>query len=278
MNITFDEQIWIKEYLNNIEIVDKSSTLFRYPFKDDFLKEYGSDFLNICEMGNSFLNAYAILDMEYCGTVDETIIDISTERSDKFLIFARHGFGNCYLWDSPWGDGFHKQVEGYSEVAEFIYSKYKEEKKDEYIFPMFFLLRNAVELSLKRLLYVNVTKGVEQKWIRKTRNTHSLKELWNAVSRMVRSYANEHGEDLQYLGYLEKALLELNCIDKQGDVFRYPFNYNLSYRFDGQQIDVDNVFDFMAGVFNILDGCSCMLSEIADNEAEMLYEMQSYVW
>ncbi len=169
---------------------------------------------------------------------------------------------------------FKKEVKEDAPAAE----AQPEEKKDEYIFPMFFLLRNAVELSLKRLLYVNVTKGVEQKWIRKTRNTHSLKELWNAVSRMVRSYANEHGEDLQYLGYLEKALLELNCIDKQGDVFRYPFNYNLSYRFDGQQIDVDNVFDFMAGVFNILDGCSCMLSEIADNEAEMLYEMQSYVW
>lgn len=245
---------------------------------DEFLKQYSSNFLDICEMGNSFLNAYAILDKEYNGTADNTIFDIDTARLTDFLIFASHGFGNCYLWDSPWGDGFHKQVEGYSEVAEFIYSRYKDGKNKEYMFPMFFLLRNAIELSLKRLLFIRVTNGVEKKWIRKTRNTHSLEELWNATNTMVRNYANEHGEDLKYLDYLEKALLELETIDKNGDVFRYPFNYNLQYRFEKQVLDVDNIFDYMAGVFNIIDGCCSMLSEIADIEAEALSEMQSYMW
>ena len=276
--VSFDEQMWIQEYLDSIEAVDRNSTLFRYPFKDDFLKQYNNDFLDICEMGNSLLNAYAILDKEYKGVADISIYEIDTSLNYDFLIFASHGFGNCQLWESPWGDGFHKQVEGYSEVAEFIYEKYKQESKDEYIFPMLFLLRNAIELSLKRLLFAKVINGVEQKWIRKTRNSHSLKELWGAVNVMVRNYANEHGEDLHYLDCLESSIQELNTIDKNGDVFRYPFDYNLSYRFDGQIIDVDNVFEFMAGVFNILDGCSSMLDNIAVYEAEMMYEMQSYMW
>lgn len=276
--ISFDERIWLQEYLDNVEVIDKNSTLFRYPFKDDFLKQYNNDFLDICEIGNSFLNAYAILNKEYKGVSDTSIYEIDTSRNTDFLVFANHGYGNCQLWESPWGDGFHKQVEGYSEVAEFIYEKYKQEHNDAYIFPMLFLLRNAIELSLKRLLFAKVINGVEQKWIRKTRNSHSLKELWTVVNTMVRNYANKHGEDLQYLDYLENGIQELDSIDKNGDVFRYPFDYNLSYRFDGQIIDVDNAFEFMAGIFNILDGCSSMLSDIADCEAEMLYDMQSYMW
>ena len=276
--ITEAEKIWIQKYLDDIELVDSSSTLFRYPFKDEFISRYNNDFLDICEMGNSLLNAYAILSKEYNGIADDSIYEIETERDCKFLIFASDGFGNCQLWDSPWGDGFHKQVEGYSDVAEFIYEKYKNESNQNQIFPMFFLLRNAIEISLKRLLFSKVIHGVDLKKIRRTRNSHSLKELWNAVNDMVRSYANEHGEDLQYLDYLESGILELDDVDKKGDVFRYPFNYNLQYRFDGQRLDVDNVFDFMAGIFNILDGCSGMLTEIADYEAEMLYEMQTYAW
>lgn len=275
--LSINEQKWISRYLDEIEKVDKNSTLFRYPFKDDFLQQYKDDFLDVCEMGNSLLNAYAILDKEYKRVDDELIYEIDVNRNDCFLLFSSNGMGNCQLWDSPWGDGFHKQVEGYSEVAEFLYEKYKQDGNEDYVFPMLFLLRNAIELSLKRLLYAKVINGVEEKWRRKTRNSHSLEELWNAVNVMLRNYANQHGEDLQYLDYLEKCLKEFDAVDKNGDVFRYPFDYNLTYRFHGQLIDVDNVFSFMAGVFNILDGCSSMLSCIADNEAEMLYELQSYM-
>lgn len=67
----------------------------------------------------------------------------------------------------------------------------------------------------------------------------------------------------------------MDGIDRHGDVFRYPFNYSLIYRFRERQIDVDNIFDFMAGIFNILDGCGGMLSMIADYEMETLAEMYS---
>lgn len=278
IQISEDEIIWIKKYLKSIEIVDKNSSLFRYPFKDSFLQQYKNSFLDICEMGNLFLNAYAILDKEYTGREDKTIMTIDLTMNSDFLIFASNGFGNCYLWESPWGDGFHKQIIGYSKVAEFIYSKYDEDKDSSRLFPMLFLIRNAIELAVKRLLFVKVGNRVDTKIVRKSKNSHLLTELWNAVEPMLSYYANEHGEDINDLSLLKRYIQELNGFDKNGDAFRYPFDFNMTYRFNDKTIDINNAFKWMISIFNILDGCDYMLSDIADYESERAAEVMDETW
>ena len=263
------ERQWIENYLASIEIVDSNSALFRYPFKDEFLLQYQNRFLDIADMGNAFLNAYTILKKCFTGKEDTSIIEIDVTMSTDFLIFANNGFGNCYLWESLFGDNFHKQVVGYSSTAYFLFQKYIFDKKYGRIFPIIFLLRNAIELSLKRLLDSKVEKQLPEKIIHCIKNSHVLyKELWLNQKEMIVYYAKEHGEDLETLDILDKHIKELDSIDRQGDRFRYPFSYSFEYRFSNIQIDMENVFEWMQGIFNVLDGCDDILDEITDFEYE----------
>ena len=91
---------------------------------------------------------------------------------------------------------------------------------------------------------------------------------------MLFYYATEHGENTQALDVLEEHIIELNHIDKQGDTFRYPFTYSFEYKMQNKELDMKNVYQWMQGMFNILDGCDGILDEMADFE----YESQLYEW
>lgn len=67
MSVTTEECKWIKEYIHDIESSDSASDLFRYPFSEDFLKNYNYGFLDIVAMVNRLINAYSILSKEYEG-------------------------------------------------------------------------------------------------------------------------------------------------------------------------------------------------------------------
>lgn len=264
-----DELIWLQKYLESIEEIDENSDLFRYPFKDDFLSQYKNDFLDILNMANRLIQCYSILTKCFLGHIyKDNEIDIA--ESPEFLSFASHGIGNCYLWDSPWGDGFHKQVVGYSKTGKFLFEKYRESKEGNYVYPIVFLLRNAIELALKRLMYVQTKFRIPDYRLNQIKNTHLLyKDLWAKIKPVLKYYASNNGQDLQQLEIAEKYIVELDSIDKNGDMFRYPFSYSFEYRFDNKLVDVENIYIYLQSIFNFLDGCDSMLDQISDYEAEM---------
>ncbi len=131
------EQIWLEKYLGNIELIDSSSDIFRYPFKDEFMKQYGDESLDVCHMSNKIIYCYSTVNKMIFGKwLDEIQLDI--EEEPQFIQLARTGIHNCYLWDSPWVDEFHKQVTGYSEVATFLFEKFKKSKDKVLFYPMVF--------------------------------------------------------------------------------------------------------------------------------------------
>ena len=78
------------------------------------------------------LQAYGIIQKCLKIPEEERIDRFDDLRSSDFLQFAHHGFGNCYLWESITGDGFHKQVLGYGKVAEYCFvsvMKFQKKKK-----------------------------------------------------------------------------------------------------------------------------------------------------
>ena len=75
---------------------------------------------------------------------------------------------------------------------------------------------------------------------------------------------------------MEKQIQELSCIDKNGDIFRYPTSYSLEYRFDNIDLDLKNVYEFMQAIFNFCDGCDCEFESVADWESDMMQEMAQY--
>ncbi|MDB7983740.1 hypothetical protein [Faecalicoccus pleomorphus] len=65
---------------------------------------------------------------------------------------------------------------------------------------------------------------------------------------------------------------EINLLDKNGDVFRYPTSYSLEYRLDDKKVDLTNVYEYNKALINFLNGCDSMLDAIADYQSEMKAE------
>ena len=275
--LTLDEYNWIKKYLLSLEEVDAKSDLFRFPFEDDFLSVYRDEFLDVVDMANSMLQAYGIIQKCLQIPESERIDRFDPARSSEFLQFANHGFGNCSLWESISGDGFHKQVLGYSLATEFLFYECNEISKEDKTFAILFLLRNLIELGLKRMFYKTIEHGVPRNIFLSKRRSHLLyKELWKNVRPMIEYYAKAQGQDLEIIDIVESQIQELGNIDKNGDIFRYPTSYSLEYRFDNINIDLNNTYEFMQGIFNFCDGCDGEFEAVADWESDMRSEMAQY--
>lgn len=250
--LTLDEYNWIKKYLLSLEEVDAKSDLFRFPFEDDFLSVYRDEFLDVVDMANSMLQAYGIIQKCLQIPESERIDRFDPARSTDFLQFASHGFGNCSLWESISGDGFHKQVLGYSFATEFLF-------------------------------YKTIEHGVPRNIFLSKRRSHLLyKELWKNVRPMIEYYAKAQRQDLEIIDIVESQIQELGNIDKNGDIFRYPTSYSLEYRFDNIDIDLNNTYEFMQGIFNFCDGCdgefkavaTTTISEVERRTRSLVNELQ----
>ena len=149
--LTLNEYNWIKKYLLSLEEVDAKSDLFRFPFEDDFLSVYRDEFLDVVDMANSMLQAYGII--QKCLQIPES------ERIDRF---------------DP------------ARSSEFLFYECNEISKEDETFAILFLLRNLIELGLKRMFYKTIEHGVPRNIFLSKRRSHLLyKELWK-IERNVK--------------------------------------------------------------------------------------------
>ena len=265
-----EEKQWLIKYLTSLEEVDEKSDMFRFPFEDRFLEQYRDKFLDNVAVANNMVQAFSIISKCInCGTYDPNR-EFEGKWEPKFLVLASHGIGNCYLWEPISDNGFHTKVTGYTAVADFIYYKCDHITLEERIYPLIFLLRNSIELCLKRLFYSGVNNGVPKHIFYSKRRSHLLKkDLWKNVRPMIEHYATKSEEDLKVIDVVEAKILEMDAFDKNGDCFRYPTSYSLEYRYNGKKLDLKNVYEYMRAVINFLEGCDSMLDAISDFESEM---------
>lgn len=268
--LTEKEKQWLIKYLTSIEEVDKKSDMFRFPFEDDFLAQFRNKFLDNIAVANNMLQAFSLIEKCLnCGLYNSNS-EFEVDLEPEFLILASHGIGNCHLWESISDKGFHAKVTGYVYVADFIYYKCDDITLEEKVYPLIFLLRNAIELCLKRLFYSSVDNGVPKNVFFSKRRSHLLKkDLWENVRPMILHYASESNEDLKVIDIVEANILELDALDKMGACFRYPTSYSLEYYNKVIKLDLENVFEYMRGIINFLEGCHSMLDVISDYESDM---------
>ena len=94
-------------------------------------------------------------------------------------------------------------------------------------------------------------------------------KLWKTLRPILEYYGNESGQDNTTLDTLDHHIQELSRIDKNGDMFRYPFSYNLQYRLCDRPIDIDKAVCWMLSIVDALDGCSQMLTVIKEYEGDL---------
>ena len=161
--------------------------------------------------------------------------------------------------------------------SRFLFYECNEISQEDKTFAILFLLRNLIELGLKRMFYKSIEHGVSRNIFFSKRRSHLLyKELWKNVRPMIEYYAKAQGQDLEIIDIVESQIQELGNIDKNGDIFRYPTSYSLEYRFDNIDIDLKNAYEFMQGIFNFCDGCDSEFEAVADWESDMQSEMAQY--
>lgn len=265
-----DEKRWILDYLKNLEHIDKSSNLFRYPIRDGYLSQYKNDFLDIVDMANGFEQCYSIifkcLQKRFDPIKYEDNIDLS--MSTNVLYFANNGLGNCMLYSSIWDDGYHTHISGYSNVVEKLLASLP--KNQWSFFAIAFLIRHAIELSLKRCLLSRTQTCVEEKKQRNMIRKHNLyQKLWISIKPMIVHYALANRYDIEQIEIADDYLKELNSIDTSGFVFRYPTNFDLVHQFNFMEIDYYHAIDWMISIFNFVDGCDDMLYHVYDCECDM---------
>lgn len=273
-----EEKEWLKKYLASLEYVDANSDMFRFPFEDEFLKQYRDKFLDNVDVTNNILQAFSLV--KKC--LEEGIV-FENDSFDKnlkpeFFVFASHGIGNCYLWQPVSDDGFYVKVRGYILVIDYIFNNQEIELGIK-TYPLLFMFRNTLELCLKRLFYSRVDEGVPLKIFNTKRRSHLIKkDLWKNVKPIILKYANAQDDDISLIDIVEKQLDTINSIDKNGDNFRYPTGYNLEYRIDNITLDLKNVYEYLSAIINFLDGCNSMLDAISDYQTEMKAEYEAEMW
>ena len=93
---------------------------------------------------------------------------------------------------------------------------------------------------------------------------------------MIEHYAKEMGQDMSIIDNAENQLKEINKMDKNGYMFRYPTSYSFEYKFNNKYIDISNIFIYMQSIVNFLEGCNSMFIEVEEFEAECRAEMNNY--
>ena len=268
--LTIDEVQWLVHYLDSLEMVDEKSDMFRFPFEDKFLNQFRDKFLNIVDVANNMIQAFALI--KKCleeGNLEQAFI-FRSSFVPEFFVFANHGIGNCYLWQGINDDGFHVKVKGYIAIIDYIFQCDEINKSDK-LYPLMFMFRNTIELCLKRLLYIGVNNGISEHTFLSKRKSHYIKkDLWKNVKPVILSYINEHDPAIDFV---EQQLYLIDSLDKKGDNFRYPTSYSLEYRIDNMTLDLQNVYEVLRSVINFLDGCFYMFDSIADNEDWIIDEI-----
>ena len=206
--LTSQEKQWLIEYLNSVETVDSKSDMFRFPFGDDFLSKYRNEFLDNVAVANNMCQAAALINkcLNFGRVENGEEFDDSCKPS--FLVFDTHGIGNCYLWQPLSDAGFYAKVTGYMRASDYLFYHCSELSLTSKVYPIFFMLRNALELCLKRIFYSRVDNGVPRDVFLSKRKSHLLiQDLWRNVRPVITHYASMSSPDLEIIDIVENRVV-----------------------------------------------------------------------
>lgn len=151
--------------------------------------------------------------------------------------------------------------------AEVLYQRASQEtcELDTAFFPMAFLWRHYVELTLKRLIMD--TQTLLDELPQRVMRTHKIDELWRVFRPLAeRAHPNEPYGDLDNVGAM---LLQLHKMDPLSQAFRYPVHPDGSPTLEGlDRIHLGTFHDAMVRTANWLDSCIDLVGEEMQMKAE----------
>jgi hypothetical protein len=285
---------WLEAYFEDMNDIDKESDSFRYPFgitmqrnRSDNQKHFGIKlffekqthidliaFANKMEIAFEIINSYLIdLDIK-----DE----LFKEYKPTFLEEGGDYYYQCVIGYSYSRDKFYPYVKAYTESAEYLYDCMSKSKNlSELLFiPMCYLYRNAIELSMKEILFEECSYSFQEAVGLMNDKKHSLLGLWKSIKADIIKHAQAQDEDTT-LASVEKYINQLHNIDGQAVKFRYPTDKYMNLHFQTtKKLDIENVANYFEELATFLSGVCMMMSAqnewVAEMEAEYRADMENY--
>lgn len=128
-------------------------------------------------------------------------------------------------------------------------------KKDSWFFPIVYLYRQAIELILKAIVFKYIDNRNERiEYLREVR--HDLSSSFRVLIEKLN--LNKINTNLEEIKWLQKFLEDITYVDRESDVFRYPFsntgktffneqkNINLCYL----RVNFNTAFEILNDIFN----------------------------
>lgn len=163
---------------------------------------------------------------------------------------------------------WHEYIEGYKRGAELLVQHVTEtlRSQDCLIYPIVFMFRHAIEISLKRLLWKGYHFLDRDPIIPKQ---HRLVSLWrDCLSVFEEVGIGGQKEDLEAVS---EVLEQFEAKDPMSTVFRYPLTTSGTASLPtSESINIQNFADVAKRVLFLLDCCDTGLSVYLDYKSEMV--------
>lgn len=188
----------------------------------------------------------------------------------SYLEFSHFGWGNI-------DDQFYGYIKGYKDSADKLVDFALVSKRisilDTFIFPILFLYRQFIELSLKSLYLEYSDKQMADKILTIKQAGHNLASMWNKLKPTLLDASDAQGER-ELIKSVESYIMQYHNYDKSSFKFRYPIDkdYNPLLK-DEERLDIVNLKNRITELDNFFGGASGKLGAIK----EWKYEQEQYL-
>lgn len=270
---------WLTTYFRDFSKYDKESDSFRYPFHIKRYKKKSGDtkysierifneqtHIDLLKFAKKFESAYEILSLWFNGE----------EQSAIKWILLKPVFietGGDYYTQAVVGRGYLKRefypyVRAYTETAEYLrYSMTEAQDKGNtalaeiYFFPMCYLYRNAVELTIKATWFEEVREDFQERCKILNKKKHSINGLWYKLRGWIEDFYEDGDGAKEYFDDIGKCCEEIQGFDSDASKFRYPCDKSMNNYFKKDiKFDYMNIAELMESLIQSINGIDSELS------------------
>jgi hypothetical protein len=163
-------------------------------------------------------------------------------------------------------DPTYAYIEGYKRAADLLVSHIKATSRDQdfLVYPIVYLYRHHLELSLKEIVR-NGSTLLDDSAL-KAEQTHSLTKLWPIAKKVIQKVWPEEPDNSEYVK-IDHFISEIAKFDDSSTTFRYPRTRQGANTVQGlQHINLRHFAECMQSICSLLDGASLGISFYLDEK------------
>ena len=171
-----------------------------------------------------------------------------------------------YGWEYHRAIAFASYLSGYKLAADLLIDKALEEAKkhhieiiDTLVYPIIFICRQFMELSIKNI-YINYAHLQREESKAIIKESHSLSRAWEYIKPFAIEVSNEDEDELRDVEIIEDYIKQFEEVSRDSTEYRYPVNKkNDVILKENTYLDLSNLKEKMQKFENFLDGlCGAM--------------------